>query len=188
MVESNINTNLVNAPSVSQQIDQMKLKNLDAGWEFLTRLGYFLPALTSRYMTADNMRRIADKQILCIMQNQVVFRRCYAPPRVAVLAQKLEFYCKALGLDTGIDKTKENFPDKEYMILAIATLSDGKDEIFDPQFAPSKLQMAADGNLIQAPKVEVDPLMQKVADSLVSRDGGRHIRFGGPSKEDKLAQ
>jgi len=39
----------------------MKLRNLDAGWEFLTRLGYFLPALTSRFMTADNMRKIADK-------------------------------------------------------------------------------------------------------------------------------
>ena len=29
--------------------------------------------------------------------------------------------------------------------------------------------------------------MQKVADSLVSSDGGRHVRFGGPSKEDRLA-
>jgi hypothetical protein len=29
----------------------MKLKNLDAGWEFLTRLGVLLPSLTSRFMT-----------------------------------------------------------------------------------------------------------------------------------------
>ena len=73
------------------------------------------------------------------------------------------------------------------MILAIATLSAGKDEIFDPQFSPAKLQIPADGNLISAPRVEVDPMMQKVADSLVSSDGGRHVRFGGPTKEDKLA-
>lgn len=49
------------SPSVSQQIDHLKLRNLDAGWEFLTRLGYLLPAMTSRFMTADNMRKIADK-------------------------------------------------------------------------------------------------------------------------------
>ena len=29
--------------------------------------------------------------------------------------------------------------------------------------------------------------MQKVADSLISRQGERHMRFGGPTKEDKLA-
>ena len=55
------------------------------------------------------------------------------------------------------------------------------------QFSPAKLQLAADGQLIQAKKVEEDPLMQKVADSLLSRDGGRHMRFGGPTKEDKIA-
>ena len=139
MVESSFNAKQVNPPTISQQIDQMKFRNLDACWEFLTRMGYFLPALTSKFMNADTMRKIADKQILAIMQNQVVFRRCYAPPRVAVLVQKLEHYCKALGIATGIDKTKENFPDKEFMIIAIATLSDGKDEIFDPQYSPAKL-------------------------------------------------
>ena len=56
-----------NAPSISQQINQMKLKYLDAGWELLTRLGILLPALTSRVMTVENLRKIADKKILCIM-------------------------------------------------------------------------------------------------------------------------
>ena len=117
----------------------MKLKNLEAAYEFVTRLGVLLPALSSRFMTVENLRKIADKKILCIMQNQVVFRRCYAPPRVAVLAQKVENYCKALNLDTGFDKSKENYPDKEYLILCIATLSDGKDEIFEPTYKPPKL-------------------------------------------------
>ena len=165
----------------------MKLKNLDAGWEFLTRLGVLLPALTSRFMTVENLRKIADKKILCIMQNQVVFRRCYAPPRVAVLVQKVENYCKTLGIDPGFDKTKENYPDKEYLILCIATMSDGKDEIFDPAYCPPKLHLGSDGQLVPVDKVEIDPIMQKVADALVSNGSGRHMRFGGPSKEDKLA-
>ena len=84
MVES-LQQKQANAPTISQQIDQMKLKNLEAAYEFVTRLGVLLPALSSRFMTVDNLRKIADKKILCIMQNQVVFRRCYSPPRVAIL-------------------------------------------------------------------------------------------------------
>ena len=84
MVES-LQQKQANPPTISQQIDQMKLKNLEAAYEFVTRLGVLLPALSSRFMTVDNLRKIADKKILCIMQNQVVFRRCYSPPRVAIL-------------------------------------------------------------------------------------------------------
>ena len=166
----------------------MKLKNLEAGYEFVTRLGVLLPALSSRFMTVDNLRKIADKKILCIMQNQVVFRRCYAPPRVAVLVQKIENYCRPLGIDPGFDKTKENYPDKEYLILCVATLSDGKDEIFDPEYSPPKLLLGADGQLAPVEKIDVDPIMQKVADAIVTGGGGRHMRFGAASKEDKLAQ
>jgi len=103
-MEESKNQKQANAPTISQQIDQMKLKNLEAGYEFVTRLGVLLPALSSRFMTVDNLRKIADKKILCIMQNQVVFRRCYTPPRVAVLVQKLENYCKALSIETGFDR------------------------------------------------------------------------------------
>jgi len=187
MVESNKGKQ-ANPPTISQQIDQMKLKNLESAYEFVTRLGILLPALTSRFMTVDNLRKIADKKILCIMQSQVVFRRCYAPPRVAVLVQKIENYCKPLGIDTGFDKTKENYPDKEYLILCVATLSDGKDEIFDPAYSPPKLLLGADGQLAPVEKIEVDPIMQKVAEAIVTGGGGRHMRFGATSKEEKLAQ
>ena len=165
----------------------MKLKNLEAAYEFVTRLGILLPALSSRFMTVDNLRKIADKKILCIMQNQVVFRRCYSPPRVAILVQKVENYCKQLGIDTGFDKTKENYPDKEYLILCIATMSDGKDEIFDPAYKPPKMHLGADGQLAPTEKVEVDPMLIKVAEAVVAGGSGRHVRFGGASKEDRLA-
>jgi len=32
--------------------------------------------------------------------------------------------------------SKQNFPDKQWLILAIATLSSGKDEIFDTEYLP----------------------------------------------------
>ena len=74
------------------------------------------------------------------------------------------------------------------MILCIATLSDGKDEIFDPTYKPPKLYLGADGQLAAVEKVEVDPMMLKVADAVVSGGGGRHMRFGVSSKEEKLTQ
>ena len=66
-------------------------------------------------------------------------------------------------------------------------MSDGKDEIFDPAYKPPKLHLDADGQLAPAVKVEVDPMMMKVAEAVVSGGSGRHMRFGGASKEDKLA-
>ena len=39
-------------------------------------------------------------------------------------------------METGINFTTENFPDKDYLILAIATFSGGKDEIFDKNYIP----------------------------------------------------
>jgi len=47
-------------------------------------------------------------------------------------------YLAATGTDSGILMKRENFPDKKWLILAIATLSKGKDEIFDPDYMPSK--------------------------------------------------
>ena len=59
-----------------------------------------------------------------------------APPKVMVLVQKIENYLKPLGVGSGYDHTIENWPDKAFLILAVATLSDGKDEIFEPDFRP----------------------------------------------------
>ena len=35
----------------------------------------------------------------------------------------------------------ENFPDKEWLVLAVATLSDGRDEIFDLDYMPQPEQL-----------------------------------------------
>ena len=103
------------------------------------------------------------------------------------MAQKVENYCKALSIDTSFDKNKENYPDKDYLIFCIATLSDGKDEIFDPTYKPPKLQFGADGQMVPVEKVELDPMMLKVAEAVVTGGSGRHMRFGVTSKEEKLA-
>ena len=60
------------------------------------------------------------------------------PPSKLVLIQKLEHYLKTFNLKSGIDLDRGNFPDKEWLILAIATLSGGKDEIFSPNYVPTR--------------------------------------------------
>ena len=52
--------------------------------------------------------------------------------------QKFLKYLGVSGAKSGIEMKKENYPDKRWLILAIATLSRGKDEIFDPDYMPSK--------------------------------------------------
>ena len=54
------------------------------------------------------------------------------------MIQKLERYLTAMNLKSGIDLGKGNFPDKKWLILAVATLSKGNDEIFEPDYYPSK--------------------------------------------------
>jgi len=54
-----------------------------------------------------------------------------------VLMKKLERYLSDLNIKSGIDYERGNFPDKKWLILVIATLSKGKDPIFDPCYVPS---------------------------------------------------
>ncbi len=59
------------------------------------------------------------------------------PPTKFVLIKKLESYLKKMNIKSGIDMEKQNFPDKDWLILAIATLSGGEDEIFDANYVPN---------------------------------------------------
>ena len=45
-------------------------------------------------------------------------------------------YAATTGLPTGIDMQKKKYPDTEYLIVAIASMSKGKDEIFNKNYVP----------------------------------------------------
>jgi hypothetical protein len=55
-----------------------------------------------------------------------------------VLVQKLISYLEKLNIPSGIDLVKQNFPDKNWLIVAIATVSAGKDEIFESDYLPTR--------------------------------------------------
>jgi hypothetical protein len=54
-----------------------------------------------------------------------------------VLCEILHGYLLPLGIASGIDMEKENFPDKEWLVLAVASLSGGKDPIFARDYVPA---------------------------------------------------
>ena len=112
-------------------------KNVKAYWETTIREGYFLPAFSSKFINENMITAMKNLEIIAIKQQQVVFRVCLTPPTKFVLIKKLESYLKKLNIKSGIDMEKQNFPDKDWLILAIATLSGGEDEIFDANYVPN---------------------------------------------------
>jgi hypothetical protein len=56
------------------------------------------------------------------------------------MIEKYVNYCNTNSLEHGINVRTQNFPDKEYLILAISTLSGGNDEIFGRNYYPMNKQ------------------------------------------------
>jgi len=68
-----------------------------------------------------------------------VFKVCTRPPCCRILAQKIDNYLVAQQLlPSGINLTKDKFPDRYWLVLAVASLSNGTDEIFTRDYVPSQ--------------------------------------------------
>ena len=157
-------------------------KNVKAYWEQEIRQGLFLPAFTSKFINEKTITQVKNHEILCIRQEQVCFRVCMTPPSKLVLVNKLEQHLKKFNLKSGIDLERGNFPDKDWLILAIATLSQGKDEIFSPSYVPSR-------DIFGVPKQqEFAQQNMDMPAHLIGFGKGRHLKLGGLSKEEKVAQ
>jgi len=83
---------------------------------------------------------------------------------------------------------KQNFPDKEYLILCISTLSQGNDEIFDKMYYPPLSQRRRD-----APEPTTynndDGLLSQIPAHLQAAKGDRHLKlnFLSPEEKEQLA-
>ena len=74
-------------------------------------------------------------KIYNLKQEDVVYRECVKPPSKQAMVNKLEQYLAEIKKPSGIEK--QNYPDKLWLVLAVPTFS-GNDEIFDPEYMPSK--------------------------------------------------
>ena len=110
----------------------------------------------------------------------MVFRQCATPPTKLIMVQKLERYLAAMNVKSGIDLAKGNFPDKQWLILAVATLSNGQDEIFDLDYFPSKsLAKAVEQQMAQ-------PVFAKVPPHLLAKGKSRALKLATLTKAQKV--
>lgn len=117
-------------------VNDVKIAGTAMLHELMTRNGFYLPSPKSRYCTQKTLLRIREGELWCLKQEMVVTRICTRPPSVYVLVDKLHKYLAPHNLVTGINIEKENFPDKHWLIIAISSVSNGKDEIFNKDYIP----------------------------------------------------
>ena len=86
---------------------------------------------------------------------------------------------------TCINMDIENFPDKAWMVLAIATLSGGKDDIFDKNYLPRPEDMrrvVPDALMID----NSDGLFDNIDPKIFKSSKGRRMNLSGLDATEKI--
>jgi hypothetical protein len=119
-------------------LNEVKISSVSMLHELMTRADFLLPALKCRWTTLQKLLQVRDGKIWALKQRQVVYRICTRPPCCRILTLKLDNYLSSMNLlPSGINIAKEKFPDRSWLVLAVATLSQGGDEIFARDYVPS---------------------------------------------------
>ena len=165
--------------------DEVMISGVAMLHELMTRQGYVLPAVKSRWTTQKRLLEVRDGKVWALKASDVVYRQCTRPPSCRVLSEKIASLLVAKNLPTlGIDIAKEKFPDRPWLILALASLSKGDDEIFNRDYvpifehirknAPQQLLLSNHDGLLDVPV------------ALRDKKGKRSLRMATLSKEDQL--
>ena len=162
------------------------VKDKKAYHELLVRSGWVLPDLDSKFVSSENLISIQAKKIYGLKVNDVFFRQCVTPPSKQVLVDKLNLYLQGQGLlPSGINPIKKNYPDKPWLILAIASLSKGQDEIFKKDYVPQPQEKRVNPKLHFTVNND-DGVFTNVPSHLLSSKPNRGFKLGTVSKEEKL--
>ena len=177
----------IDAGNNSQAVnpEEAAIRDKKAFYELLTRSGWYLPKLSSKFINQKVLQMIREKQIFAPMQQQVVFRICSTPPKKETLVDRYIELCVANNLVHGIDYKKQNFPDKDYLILAISTFTNGADPIFDRNYYPldKKIRSNAPAPFTLENK---DGFLTNIPQHLHGQKGGRSVKMNVLSKESKM--
>ena len=166
-------------------LNEVQISSVAMLHELMSRADFLLPALKSRWTTLQRLLEVREGKVWALKQSKVVYRICTRPPCCRVLAQKLDAYLAQQQLPpSGINIAKEKFPDRPWLIIAVATLSQGQDEIFSKEYVPplEHMRKAAPQNLMVS---NSDGLLD-VPLALRDKKGKRSLRMATLSKEDKL--
>ena len=162
------------------------VKDKKAYHELLVRNGYVLPDIDSKFVSSDNLISIQAKKLYGLKVNDVIYRQCVTPPSKQVLVDKLTIYLQVQGLPpSGINPIRKNFPDKQWLILAIASLSKGEDEIFRKDYVPQPKDKRANAKMLFTVNND-DGVFTNIPSHLLSSKPNRGFKLGTVSKEEKL--
>ena len=164
--------------------EEAAIKDKKAYYELLVRQGFYLPKLNSKFVNQRTLIFIRDKKIFVPTQQQVVFRLCCTPPTKEVMIDKYITYAEANKLHHGIDRKKENYPDKEWLILCISTLTNGTDEIFGRNYYPENTKMRVNAKE-PFTYLNNDGFLSNIPRHLLG-NGSRSVKLQVLSKEEKL--
>jgi hypothetical protein len=91
----------------------------------MEREQFLLPDFHSKFVNRETLLQMYQGLIFAIKTADMTFCICARPPSKLVLIQKMEQYLSISKLKSGIDMSRGNFPDKKWLVQAIATLSLG---------------------------------------------------------------
>jgi len=174
-------------PNVNPDVnpDDAAIKDKRAYYELLVRSGWFLPKFTSKFINQKTLIYVREEKIFVPKQTQVVFRLCCTPPTKQIMVDKYIKYCDDNNLTHGIDIKKMNFPDKEYLILAISTLTAGNDEIFGRNYYPIIKQPRL-SSAMSFTLTNKDGMLSNIPHHLLGQKGGRSVKMNVLSKDEKM--
>jgi hypothetical protein len=155
--------------------------------ELMLRGGYFLPALKCRFCTLKTLLKIREGEFWGLRQELVVTKICTRPPSIRVLVDKLHGYMQPLNLPPSGITLKGNFPDKPWLLSAVATLSKGQDEIFGKDYMPTGKDLKRDPP--QKIMVHNNDGLLTIPDALAAKHykkGSRSIRMATLTAEQKI--
>jgi len=152
----------------------------------MIREQWVLPHFHSKAVTRVSLLAIYNGDVFSFKTTNMVQRNCARPPSKTILIQKVESYLGAKGLKSGYDHAKKAYPDKNYLVLAVACLSKGRDEIFEVDYMPPKgIEQQLQQKMSQ---MDQKVLFQKIPAHLQSKMGGRSLQLHQLTKAEKLEQ
>ena len=167
-------------------MNEVQISSVAMLHELMSRQDYMLPELKSRWTTLQKLLDVRDGKVWCPRQSQVVTRICTRPPCCRVLSIRVDHYLRLKGLpSSGINIEKEKFPDRPWLIMAVATLSNGADDIFGRDYVPpmDHLRKVAPPQQLL---IRNDDGLLDVPAALRDKHQKRSLRMATLSKEQKL--
>jgi len=166
-------------------LNEIKISSVQMLHEMMTRNLFVLPALKCRWTNLQKLLQVRDGKLWGMKQPQVVYRICTRPPSCRILCEKVDSYLSKLALPaSGIDVVREKYPNRDWLVLAVSTLSAGNDEIFHKEYVPAPNERRR--NAPQVLQVHNNDGLLDVPEALLDKTKKRSLRMITLSKEDRL--